>query len=94
MAVVTISRQYGTGGIFIAHQLADKLGHAFLGRDELVEICEQRGLTLDLDKIEGRAPKSSTLWRRETLERFRVRSEWQRDKVNVVSADGVGVSTS
>lgn len=56
MAVITISRQYGTGGIFIAHKLADKLGYAFLGRDELVEICEQRGLTLDLEKIEGRAP--------------------------------------
>ncbi|MCY3823221.1 MAG: cytidylate kinase family protein, partial [Nitrospinae bacterium] len=56
MAVVTISRQYGTGGIFIARELADKLNYAFLGRDELVEICKQRGLTLDLEKIEGRAP--------------------------------------
>ena len=56
MAVITISRQYGTGGIFIARNLADKLNYAFLGRDELVEICKQRGLTLDLEKIEGRAP--------------------------------------
>ncbi len=56
MAVITISRQYGTGGIFIARQLADKLGYAFLGRDELVETCKDRGLSLDLEKIEGRAP--------------------------------------
>lgn len=56
MAVVTISRQYGTGGIFIARQLAEKLDHDFLGRDELVEICGARGLNLDLEKIEGRAP--------------------------------------
>ena len=56
MAVVTMSRQYGTGGIFIAHKLAEKLNYSFLGRDELVEVCNQRGLNLDLEKIEGRAP--------------------------------------
>ena len=44
MAVVTISRQYGTGGIFIARKLADKLNHAFLGRDELVEGFANNGV--------------------------------------------------
>lgn len=56
MAVITISRQYGTGGIFIAQQLAEKLRHDFLGREEFVEACNRRGLNLDLEKIEGRAP--------------------------------------
>lgn len=72
MAVITVSRQYGTGGIFIARQLAEKLNHDFLGRDELVEICRRRGLELDLEKIEGRAPT--------ILERtFGVRRESLRD---------------
>ncbi len=56
MAVITISRQYGTGGIFIARQLAEKLRHDFLGREEFVEACNRKGLNLDLEKIEGRAP--------------------------------------
>ncbi len=56
MAVVTISRQYGTGGIFIARKLAEKLHYDFLGRDELVDACNRRGLKMDLEKIEGRAP--------------------------------------
>ncbi len=56
MAVVTITRQYGTGGLFIARTLAETLGYTFLGRDELVEVCKGRGLQLDLEKIEGRAP--------------------------------------
>ncbi len=57
MAVVTISRQYGTGGITMARHLAEKLGYRFVFREELGQGCRARGLDIDLDRIEGRPPR-------------------------------------
>lgn len=57
MAVITISRQYGTGGIAIAQKISEKLGYSFMYIDELVAACRERGLDIDLERIEGRPPK-------------------------------------
>jgi cytidylate kinase len=57
MAVITISRQYGTGGIHIGRKIAEKLGYRFMYLDELVAACRERRLEIDLERIEGRPPK-------------------------------------
>ena len=57
MAVITISRQYGTGGIAIAQKISEKLGYSFMYIDELVAACREHGLDIDLERIEGRPPK-------------------------------------
>ncbi|MBI1724156.1 MAG: cytidylate kinase-like family protein [Candidatus Tectomicrobia bacterium] len=56
MAVITISRQYGTGGMTMGNHLADRLGYKFVFREELARGCRERGLDIDLDRMEGRAP--------------------------------------
>ena len=56
MAVITISRQYGTGGIAIAQKISEKLGYSFMYIDELVAACRERGLDIDLERIEGSPP--------------------------------------
>ncbi len=57
MAVITISRQYGTGGINIGRKIAEKIGYRFMYLDELIAACSERGLEIDLERIEGRPPK-------------------------------------
>ncbi|GFP19943.1 hypothetical protein HKBW3S42_00891 [Candidatus Hakubella thermalkaliphila] len=44
MAVVTISRQKGSGGRILAHKLAKKLGYRCVGKDELLELSKKYGL--------------------------------------------------
>lgn len=56
MAVITISRQYGTDGINIGRQIAEKLDYRFMYVEELVEASRKRGLEIDLERIEGRPP--------------------------------------
>ncbi len=56
MAVNTISRQYGTGGINIGKQIAEKLDYRFMYIEELVEASRERGLEIDFEGIEGRPP--------------------------------------
>lgn len=56
MAVVTISRQYGTGGVRISRGFAEKMGWKFIFREDLVQACRDRGLDIDLERFEGRAP--------------------------------------
>ena len=57
MAVITISRQYGTGGVRIGRSLAEKLNYRVFYVVELAEECKKRGLDIDLERIEGRAPR-------------------------------------
>ena len=57
MAVITICRQYGTGGINIGRKIAKKLNYRFIYLDELIAGCKECGLDVDLDRIEGRPPK-------------------------------------
>ena len=56
MAIITISRQVGTGGLDMARELAKKLNYRFLHRDELVRSCSEKSLKIDIEKIEGRPP--------------------------------------
>lgn len=56
MAVITISRQYGTGGMTMGDHLAKRLGCPFVFREELGRGCRERGLDIDLDRLEGRPP--------------------------------------
>ena len=56
MAIITISRQVGTGGFSMARELAKKLSYRFLHRDELVRSCSEKGLKIDIEKLEGRPP--------------------------------------
>lgn len=44
MAVVTISRQKGSGGRILARKLAKKLGYRCVGKDELLEMSKKYGL--------------------------------------------------
>ena len=57
MAVITISRQYGTGGIHIGRGIAEKLGYRFIYLDELTAACRKHGLEINLEHIEGRPLK-------------------------------------
>lgn len=57
MSVITISRQYGTGGVNLGRTLAENLGYRLFYVNELAEECSQRGLDIDLERIEGRAPR-------------------------------------
>ncbi|MDA0999752.1 MAG: cytidylate kinase-like family protein [bacterium] len=56
MAVITVSREYGTGGMKIAREVADRLGYRFIFREELTQKIREKGLDVDLDRFEGRAP--------------------------------------
>ncbi len=57
MAVITISRQYGTGGVNLGRTLAENLNYRLFYVDELAKECKKRGLDIDLERIEGRAPR-------------------------------------
>lgn len=57
MSVITISRQYGTGGVKLGRTLAENLGYHLFYVEELAQECSQRGLDIDLERIEGRAPR-------------------------------------
>lgn len=56
MAIMTISREYGTGGMKIAREVASRLGYKFIFREELTQKIREKGLDIDLDRFEGRAP--------------------------------------
>jgi cytidylate kinase len=45
MAIITISRQMGSGGIPIAHKVAEKLGYTLVDGDAIIEVADQYGLT-------------------------------------------------
>jgi cytidylate kinase len=45
MAIITISRHMGSGGIPIAHKVAEKLGYTLVDGDAILEVAEQYGLT-------------------------------------------------
>ncbi|MCM2264903.1 MAG: cytidylate kinase family protein [Desulfuromonadales bacterium] len=45
MAIITISRHMGSGGIPIAHRVAEKLGYTLVDGDAILEVAEQYGLT-------------------------------------------------
>lgn len=47
MAIITISREMGSGGIPIAHRAAEKLGYTLVDGEALRKVAEQYGLSPD-----------------------------------------------
>ncbi len=45
MAIITISREMGSGGIPIAHKAADKLGYTLIDGEAIAKVAEAYGLT-------------------------------------------------
>ena len=45
MAIITISREMGSGGIPIAHKAAEKLGYTLVDGDAIRRVAEDYGLT-------------------------------------------------
>jgi len=87
MAIITISRQYGTGGINIGRKIAEKLNYRFIYLDELIAGCKERGLDIDLERIEGRPPK--LIERLFLLDRIKVQDTIKDVMKNAAQGDNV-----
>ncbi len=58
--VITISRQLGSGGSFIAQQVAKRLGYAYIDRQILEQAAEELGV--EEAEIEDRHERLQTFW--------------------------------
>ncbi|MBN2643958.1 MAG: cytidylate kinase family protein [Desulfuromonadaceae bacterium] len=57
MAIITISREMGSGGSIIARALADKLGYTLVDGDAILAVAEQYGLSEDrVEKADEKPP--------------------------------------
>ncbi len=57
MAIITISREMGSGGIPIAHKAAEKLGYTLVDGDEISKVASAYGLTPEsLEKADEKPP--------------------------------------
>jgi cytidylate kinase len=57
MAIITISRQMGSGGIPIAQKVAEKLGYTLVDGDAILEVADQYGLTREsLEQADEKPP--------------------------------------
>ncbi|PLX96333.1 MAG: transport-associated protein [Desulfuromonas sp.] len=57
MAIITISREMGSGGIPIAHKAAEKLGYTLVNGEEIARVAPQYGLTPEaLEKADEKPP--------------------------------------
>jgi len=57
MAIITISREMGSGGIPIAHKAAEELGYTLVDGDKLRELAPQYGLSQEaLEKADEKPP--------------------------------------
>lgn len=56
MAIITISRQMGTGGIPIAQKVAEKLGYTLVDGDAIIEVADQYGLTRESLELADEKP--------------------------------------
>lgn len=56
MAIITISRHMGSGGIPIAHKVAEKLGYTLVDGDAIMEVAEQYGLTRESIELADEKP--------------------------------------
>ncbi|MFQ5896076.1 MAG: cytidylate kinase family protein, partial [Nitrospinota bacterium] len=56
MAIITISRELGSGGVLLGEELARRLGYRLLSRRGMVEAFEHYGLKIPLEKVEERMP--------------------------------------
>lgn len=60
--IITIGRQFGSGGFEIGKQLASELGYEFYDKEILVHAAEQSGLHIDLLKKNDEKRTSSLLY--------------------------------
>ena len=51
--IVTISREFGSGGRFIGEQLAKRLGIQFYDKKIISEVAEKTGLTEEFIELKG-----------------------------------------
>ncbi len=57
MAIITISREMGSGGIPIAHKAAEKLGYTLVDGEMLMKVAEKYGLSAEaLEKADEKPP--------------------------------------
>lgn len=57
MAIITISREMGSGGIPIAHAAAEKLGYLLVDGDAIAKVAPEYGLSLEtLEKVDEKPP--------------------------------------
>lgn len=57
MAIITISRQMGSGGIPIAHQVAERLGYTLIDGDTIKEVAAKCGLSVEaLEQADEKPP--------------------------------------
>lgn len=52
-SIITISREFGSGGRYIGEQLAEKLGIAFYDKDIISKVAEETGLNEEFIKEAG-----------------------------------------
>lgn len=60
--IITIGRQFGSGGFEIGKQLASELGYEFYDKEILVHAAEQSGIHIDLLKKNDEKRTSSLLY--------------------------------
>lgn len=57
MAIITISREMGSGGIPIAHQVAEELGYTLIDGESIKEVAGSYGLSLEaLEQADEKPP--------------------------------------
>ena len=57
MAIITISREMGSGGIPIAHKAAEKLGYTLIDGEAIAKVASSYGLTLEaLESADEKPP--------------------------------------
>lgn len=56
MAIITISRQMGSGGIPIAEKVAEKLGYTLVNGDTILKVADQYGLSVESLELADEKP--------------------------------------
>ncbi|MBW2185316.1 MAG: transport-associated protein [Desulfuromonadales bacterium C00003068] len=57
MAIITISREMGSGGQIVAHNLADTLGYTLIDGEAILKVAGQHGLTAEaVEKADEKPP--------------------------------------
>jgi cytidylate kinase len=66
MAIITISRQFGSQGTWIAQKLAEVLSYSILDKETLLPMMAEQGIT-DIEKYDEKKPK---FWDSIVMDRF------------------------
>jgi len=94
MAIITISRESGARGSEIGHQLAERLGYRYIGREAIHEICIEYGIREDeFEHLYEHAPGIFERYDKRNREivqmiAYIIRGLARRDNAVIVSRDG------